>query len=591
LPDDRGIETQSTQTHAHSLVLRGIPNMNTATSVADRPFQTVPAAFPTLLALVTGCLLIVGGNFSAQANVYATDIRLQGATPGTTNSATVCVPCDSSVLINYRLNEAADAGVTVEIHSEATVVRAFTNAPGNPGAQRGMNSLIWDLRNEQGQFVPFGSYTVHITAAGNGHGEWTQISDDFNAGNYVLRPRGIAVNRNTNSPYYGRVFVSNAEVGLNPESEPGDRLGILKLNADGSRAEGGASNGGWFQAGSNSIPSKIEVSDDDYVFVNDSARGLVLRFDQAVSAASRAFFLRSDNWPNVSTTNRNGPFITGAGANTQVWMADGNDAGSVGIRRWTVGSGGTIATNDLGITVVAAGTNSSLSVAPFDVALDRSNRIYTIQSRNNPGDPVDRAMRFPADDGSGQVETNADWSVGGGNDNMRGASGIAVDSTATYVAVAFLGSGAGLGRTGGAVKILSAATGLEVQTLTPSPFHDHTDVAWDNVGNLYVCDNADSVWRVFSPPGANQATTVARQTLEVAPPLSPQLQAVGYTNGQFLFTLFGRTNVDYIIVASTNVAAGLSTWTPVLTNRDRSFIRLIAVTAPENRSFYRAFAP
>jgi hypothetical protein len=48
--------------------------------------------------------------------------------------------------------------------------------------------------------------------------------------------------------------------------------------------------------------------------------------------------------------------------------------------------------------------------------------------------------------------------------------------------------------------------------------------------------------------------------------------------------------VDYVIVASANVLAGLQTWTPVLTNRDNSFFRLIAVTAPENRRFYRAFA-
>ena len=108
---------------------------------------------------------------------------------------------------------------------------------------------------------------------------------------------------------------------------------------------------------------------------------------------------------------------------------------------------------------------------------------------------------------------------------------------------------------------------------------------------MYLCDNADSVWRVFSPPGPNTNTTIAPQTLEVAPPpLSPYLQAVGYTNGQFLFTLCGRTNVDYVIVASTNVLAGLQTWTPVLTNRDDSFFRLVVVTAPENRRFYRAFA-
>jgi hypothetical protein len=493
------------------------------------------------------------------------------------------------VRISYLLNEPADAGVVVEILSGANVLWTNAIAGGSPGTLRGMNSLIWGGTNNSGISAPLTNDSVRITAASVGHGEWTQITDDFNAGNYAYQPRGIAVNRNTNSPYYGRVFVSNAEIGLNPGSEPGDRLGILILNADGSRAEGSFSDGGWFLAESNSAPSKIEVSDDDYVYINDSVRGLVLRFDQTISAASRTFFLRSDNWPNSNTTNLSGPFITGAGTNTQIWMAHTNDPGSTGIRRWTVGSGSTIATNDLGVTVVQAGTNSDLNLAPCDVALDRSNRIYTIQSWDNNGDPAHRVMRFPAYDGSGLAETNSDWSVGSGDNNMRGASGIAVDPTATYVAVAFLGSGDGLGRTGGAVKIFSAANGSDVETLTPAPFHDHTDVAWDNVGNLYLCDNADSVWRVFSPPGANTNTTVAALTLEVTdPPLAPVLYALNYANGQFRFTLGGRTNIDYVIEVSTN----LQSWVPVLTNRDNCVTRLIVVTAPpENRRFYRAFAP
>lgn len=568
--------------------------MNTTIiSVARWALPSTPTTFSTrVLAFGMACLLILGGASSARANVYATDIHILGSTPGTATSATVFVPCHSAVLISYRLNEPADAGVIVEIQSEGTVVRAFTNSSGSPGTLRGQNSLVWDVRNEQGQVVPFGFYTVHIRAAASGYTDWTQISDDSNAGNYVFRPRGIAVNRNASSPDYGRVFVSNAEVGFNPESEPGDQLGILKLNADGTRVEDGASDGGWFRAGSNSIPSKIEVSDDDHVYVNDSARGLVLQFDQSISPFSRSVFLSADNWPSSSTTNLGGPFVTGAGTNTQVWMADTNYPDGVGIRRWTVGSGGTIATNDPGITIVQAATNSDLSLAPFDVALDRSNRIYAIQFRDNVSDPSGRVLRFPAYDGSGTAETNADWSVGSGDDNMRGASGIAVDPSGTYVAVAFLGSGQGLGRTGGAVKIFGAANGSDVQTLTPAAFHDHTDVAWDNVGNLYLCDNADSAWRVFSPPGDNQATTVAAQTLEVAePPLAPYLQAVGHTNGQFLFTLCGRTNVDYVIVASTNLSASLQTWTPVLTNRDSSHLRLISVNAPPDRRFFCAFAP
>jgi len=523
----------------------------------------------------------------AQANVYATNIRIKGSIPSTATAATVFVPCDT-VQISYVLNEPADAGVAIEILSGTNVVWISAIAAGNPGALRGSYLLIWGVTNNAGNPVPLGSYTVRITAAANGHGDWTQISDDFNAGNYVYAPRGIAVNRNTNSLYYGRVFVSNGEVGPNAGFDPGDRLGIGTLNADGSRAaEGGFSDGGWFLPATNSRPSKIEVSDDDYLYVNDGARGVVLRFDQTISSESRTLFLRPDNRPNGSTTNLSGPFITRAGTNTQVWMADTNYPGGVGIRNWTTAGGGMVATNDLGVTVVEAGTNSDLNLAPFDVAVDWSNRIYTIQFRDASGDPADRVMRFPTYDSSAAPQTNADWKIGSGDDSLRGVSGIAVDPTATYVAVAVGGSGVGLGRTGGAARILSAADGSDVQTLTPAPYHDHTDVTWDNVGNLYVCDNWDSLWRVFSPPGANSATNVAVQILEVAqPPLAPVLNALSYTNGLFRFTLGGRTNIDYIIEGSTNL--NLHAWVPVATNRDTCATRLVVVSSSPSQRFFRA---
>ena len=522
----------------------------------------------------------------AHANVYATNVRIRGTVESSATTATVYVPCNS-VQIDYLLNEPASAGVIIEILSGQNVVRTLRFEAGHPGALRGTNTVVWDVKDDVDNFVPLGNYFVHITPANSGYGDWTQISDDFSPGNYVYAPRGIAVNRNPGSPHYGRVFVSNGEVGLNPQSEPGDRVGIRKLNADGSFADdGGFGDGGWFVAGNNSLPLKIKVSDDDQVYVHDSIQGVVLRFDQNLSAGSRALFLRPDNLPDSATANLRGLFITGAGTNTQIWMADASNSDSVGIRRWTVGSAGTIATNDPGITVVRAGTNSDLSVAPFDVALDRSNRLYTVQFRENSGDPADRVMRFPTYGESGTPQTISDWMIGSGDDAMRGASGVAVDPTSTYVAVAFSGDGVGFGRTGGAVKIFGAANGWDVQTLTPDPFHDHTDVAWDNVGNLYVCDNWDSIWRVYSPPGANQATTVAIQILEAGmPPLAPVLRPLSYANSQFLFMLSGRTNIDYVIEGS----ADLRSWARVLTNNDICATRLVVVSAPQSRQFYRAF--
>jgi hypothetical protein len=168
---------------------------------------------------------------------------------------------------------------------------------------------------------------------------------------------------------------------------------------------------------------------------------LVLRFDQQISAASRSLVLRSDNWPNGGAANLSGPFISGGATNQILWMADTNEFDGTGLRAWSVPSDGVLATNDLGSTVVQAGTNSDLNLAPFDVALDSSNRIYTIQFVSTPGDPAHRVLRFPAFDGT--PLTNADWRIGSGQNNLCGASGIAVIRPRTYVAVAFTGAGEG----------------------------------------------------------------------------------------------------------------------------------------------------
>jgi hypothetical protein len=112
-------------------------------------------------------------------------------------------------------------------------------------------------------------------------------------------------------------------------------------------------------------------------------------------------------------------------------------------------------------------------------------------------------------------------------------------------------------------------------------------VSWDNVGNLYGLDNFDRVWRVYSPPGSNAATTVAISPLVVDnPPLAPILNAVSYANGKFTLDLTGRTNVSYVVEASSS----FSGWLPVATNI--SYVcptRTITVNAPPPRNFYRAY--
>lgn len=527
--------------------------------------------------LLTFALLLCCWPANSRANVYATHIQLNG---GTTNIN--YVP-GTSLTIGYILNEDATAGVSINISAGSSVVRTLVFTNGEPGTLRGTNLVEWDGKDCGGNTPGGGTYSVAITAAASGYDKWTQITDDSNPGNYVWEPRGIAVNRNSSSPYYGRVFVGNATPGPNPGNVTGDAVGLQKLNADGSPADEGIfSTGGWAWSGQFYSPWKIEVSDDDYVYVNDwIGNGIILRWDQTLSSNSMALVLRSDNWPSGGTANLSGPAINGSGTNTFVWMTDINSPG-VGVRTWTVAPNGLLATNDLGATAIVAGPSSDLAVSPYDVALDSSNYIYTIQYTESSGDLAYRVMRFLPWTSGAAGETNADWKIGAGDDSMRGASGIAVSPDMTYVAVAFAGYGTYPNWDGSSLRVFMATNGSDVATLLPAPFHNPRDVSWDNVGNLYAVDNGDSVWRAYSPPGTNFATTVATAAVFVAG--APVLSAPMYTNSVFQFTLNGIANVSYIILTSSN----LTDWGPILTSSAPSAVRVISVPAPLRRSFYRA---
>ena len=462
---------------------------------------------------------------TAHANVFASNAKING---GMTD---VSVAPGASVNISYILNEPASSGVIIKVLSGATTVRTISLTAGAAGTLRGLNTVVWDGKDNTGNSVPAGNYSVSITAASSGYPGWTVTTDDNNDGNYSYEARGIAVDRNTNSPYYGRVFVGNSVDNSTNGTSPylGDYVGIQKLNADGSYAdEGGFSTGGEAWSGGGSAPWKIRVSDDDQVYVMDiSYLEDVYRFDPLFSTNSLLHVLRADNDGTATLT---GMAVAGTGTNTVLWMTDNNSFGGLGILKYAVTADGTCATNDTGTSVVGLG--GSLDAAPFDVALDQRGNIYAVQNLVDSGDPAARLLAFPPYDpatNGGAPETNATWSVGAYDNTLGGAYGLAVDPTGTYVAVACWGVyDPSSGYVNGSTTVFYATNGAVVtnvdlgvsipskRTTNLDPTHHvDTDCDWDAVGNLYYLDDSPGVWRAVSPPGANQATTAVLPVVQV----------------------------------------------------------------------------
>lgn len=516
------------------------------------------------------------GSGTTQANVYPTHIRLVGnLQPGS----------GGTVEIRYLLNEPATAGVTIEVLQGNEPVRVLSLAGGGPGTFRGENAVVWDGRDSFGQPVCCGSYRVRVTAAAHGFETWTQTSDDFSPGNYVYSPVGIAVHRDPASPFYGRVYVANGRAGPNAEFMESDRPGILRFYADGSPVEGGAwTDGGWPWAADGNSPGDLEVGTNGWLYAWDGAQRELLRFDPEVSAASRRVAWGPGNLPQAGASMA-GFGLSSLNQTTRLWMAQAVTGAGPGVYGWLLDAEGVVATNDPGFLAVAAGAGSDLTVAPADVAAGPAGWLFAIQARTASGDAAPRVLAFYHGTNEPVELRLATWQVGAGDDNLLGASSVAVDPSGRLLAVAFRGVLSGGMYRGGRVVILDAATGQWIATL-PRTDQSYTAVAWDAVGNLYVTSLSESVWRVYSPPGSNASSTVSIQTVEVTEPsLRPVLEVLRYEAGQLWLALRGRTNTSYVVEGS----ADLGQWNAVTTvDLGSSGRREFSVPALQPRQFYRA---
>jgi len=470
-----------------------------------------------LLVLVLAAPLLAT---SARANIYVTDLKLNGSEP------LAIAAGFSAINITYILNEPATLGVTINIAFGTNLIRTLTAAPGAQGASFGHNSVPWDGNDSTGLPAPSGSYVISVIAAANGHTNWAQISQDANAGNYVFDPRGLALNNYSNSPYYGRIFLGNAGTGPHSATVPGDQITILKLNADGTFADEGSNGDGGYvmtDLGDNSVPQKMRVAADDRLYMMDlSSYSQLVAFDMLLSTnevvLSPGNYLENPFWAD-SLSLGVGWFsmdVTDANAtNGLIWLGQW-DSGGAGIWNWHLTNGVADPTNDVGNWAVAVGGNLSVA-ASGGLMVDSNYDIFVGQYLTDSGDPNPDCMEFTnwnngLSYGGEPVTNGAAWSVGGGDNTFLGVYDTTIDSRQQpkYVACALNG-----GPDGG-IRILNATNGAVVVTnLDATNLYYVT--AWDNVGNLYAASGTSHLLRVFSPPGpTNQATLTGAIQIESA---------------------------------------------------------------------------
>lgn len=467
---------------------------------------------------------------ATRANVYPTNVKFNGS------KTSLSSPQGRVVNISYTLNEPASAGASVAILSGTNVVRNLTFEAGQNGALRGENIVPWDGKDQAGNLAPQGTYSVRLSAASIGFDGWTMISTDHRTNNYVYRGTGIAVNQNPASPFYGRVYVANSDSGPNaglPGAKPGEYNGVLQFNADGAPAEEGPLAVSTGFSGFGESPWKIEFGPDGKVYVNDLFYGgEVARWDDDFDPASRLDVLRSSNLP-YANAKLSGLALAGTNTNARLYTSDIADP-SQGILLYAFDNGQVPAGFVGQVVVAVTNTGVGLDVAPYDVALDPHGDIYTIQYRPNPADPSPRLLKFSLSGTNAVPLINPAWAIGQGDDTLGRASGVAVDPSGQYVAVASRGiNGPEFEWINGGTAIFSTSNGLLVTNLdlgveiSGEVNHQDTDVAWDAVGNVYLIDDYAQLWRTFSPPGPNQAVTLGLYNITITEAVIEQPPQIG----------------------------------------------------------------
>jgi len=463
---------------------------------------------------------------SARANIYVTNLRFGGAVL-LTNSAAV-----TNINITYILNEPA-LGVTINISSNGNVLRTLTATNGAQGALFGSNLMVWDSTDSNGVPATTGSYSVSVTAAGSSRSNWTQISQDNSPGNYTFAPRGLAVNNNSNSLYYGRVFIGNAAENA-PYILPGDQDTILKLNADGSFAADGSNGDGGYDMvdfGDDGEPQKMRVAEDDRLYMMDLDQRQLAAFDMLLSTneivMTIANYDENQFWLDGSIDTGLGWFsmdVTGANTtNGLIWLGQW-DAGGAGIWNWHLTNGVADPNDDTGNWVVEVG--GSLGVAASGgLMVDTNFDIFVGQYLTNAVASNSACMDFTnwnkgLSYGGAPISNGVAWNVGSTNNAFLGVYDTTIDSRqhANYVACALdNGPGNGSPFTGG-IRILDAHTGAVLVTNLDAT-NQYYVTAWDNVGNLYAASDTSRLLRVFSPPVVTNQET-ASGSLQIVPAIA-----------------------------------------------------------------------
>jgi len=435
---------------------------------------------------------------------------------------------NNGVTLSFRLNESAGSVIVTYTNLSGTLLTT------NLGA-KGTGLITTNLA------IP-GSYSITVSKTntpGYVTGAALQISVDATNTVKFNSPRGVAVNTDPASPYFGRIYVANSASGTAATRPVGD--GIYLINADFSDAVGQgntARNAGLntFTNGDDiaSSPWRLEVGQDGNLYISDftPTNGTIYVVDPDVTIGTNVIAglgvsgispAASPNHGRISssiiaTGSLAGGNLTLFGLNNNVTNAPALTPNH--IMQWNIGAG------PLGQDLVVTNMDNDTLLPNSDITsdLDRGpdGKFYLLQNRSDGFeggifvvDPaVDGGVFYPTPDGLWDevYDSRADsiGNFGESVDILRQSRGVKISPDGQYMAIMRDDSSTWI------IPLINGLPNLAGRKLVPTGSTSiGRDVCFDAAGNLYIATSGHAVLRVFSPGYKTIATTTSTGTFSV----------------------------------------------------------------------------
>ena len=465
---------------------------------------------------------------TASRGLLPPGLALALALAATTALATPYATCltNSNGVISFRLNEAAD-NVKILWNSGASSVDL---------GPLGKGLTVTDL-SAQGVTSPFQVEVTKVAGPGYLQGAVNQISDDANTFVQFTNQRGLAINKNPASPYFGRVYVAVATAATTGTGRAIGQ-GIYVLNADQTDALGQgdtALTGGltWDPDPSTGSegPYRLTIGPDDNLYIADwsdntgclfvtdpnvGENAMAINVFEGIGGPSAPIYYHG----SVYACYVEGSLATG---DLVVYSGDEDLAPASSVWRYDIGAGPLPYAGEPTLLFTAGLTLSQVA----DLARGPDGTWYKSQRRAIPSSPASQSTSG----GSGIFVISADgttelWASLQATRDLYPDNAAVVDSLIETRGIEVSPDGKYLVSIRGdnnAIRILPLENGIpnlaNMVTMATTPTTAiGREVAFDAAGNLYTVSSGQGRLRVYSPGGRTKATTGSDGTFSIETP-------------------------------------------------------------------------